>query len=245
MVQFHFGLGGDGDDTTTRATQNGASGVSPQGQNTGVPTPPPVAKELVQNESVQIPAPEVPKSIPVTPAVNPFSVPLPKIEGPAPTPAPTPAPFVKPAMTMAPIPTPAPTIKPPAMTMAPVKMTPVPTPAPTQTPKKIEGTPPMTPKAPEAVKTVPPVVGGSDDPLAAAKTLKSQIQSYVQRHKDNIQKYQDQIKDTEAKIQQEKDALRKKQEEFSALVREMGELTSCFNGGSENKNQAPKGGKKR
>jgi peptidoglycan hydrolase CwlO-like protein len=103
----------------------------------------------------------------------------------------------------------------------------------------------MTPKAPETAKVVPPMANTSvsgDDPLAAAKTLKSQIQSYVQRHKDNIQKYQNEIKETENKIQAEKDALRKKQEEFSALVREMGELTSCFNGNEENAS-APKGGK--
>ena len=80
-----------------------------------------------------------------------------------------------------------------------------------------------------------------DNPLATLKLVKQEITDYVASHKENIKKYQGDIRDLEKKIQEEKTELSKKRSEFSGLLKDMESLTQDFGSGNGNGGNKPNG----
>jgi hypothetical protein len=84
-----------------------------------------------------------------------------------------------------------------------------------------------------------------DNPLATLKLVKQEITDYVASHKENIKKYQNDIRDLEKKIQAEKTELSKKRSEFSGLLKDMESLTQDFGSGNGNSGNKPHGNQNR
>ena len=84
-----------------------------------------------------------------------------------------------------------------------------------------------------------------DNPLATLKLVKQEITDYVASHKENIKKYQGDIRDLEKKIQEEKTELSKKRSEFSGLLKDMESLTQDFGSGNGNGGNKPNGNQNR
>lgn len=81
--------------------------------------------------------------------------------------------------------------------------------------------------------------GDGSSPLSSLQNIKAEIAGFVATHNQNVEDYKSEIKALEAKINGEKNLLKKRKQEFRNMLGEIEALTEDFNPGN-NSNQSEK-----
>lgn len=91
-------------------------------------------------------------------------------------------------------------------------------------------------KKPEPKTKASSTKGDGSSPLSSLENIKAEIASFVATHNQNVEDYKAEIKALEAKINGEKNLLKKRKQEFKNMLGEIEALTEDFTPHSDNSN---------